>query len=70
MMIQRTCKECSPNKTWEAINRVVILFFMLVNVAFSHAQNVFHGEIVSKNGKVGIANGYILLIHIYIIYLC
>ena len=40
-------------------NRVVILFFMLVNVAFSHAQNVFHGEIVSKNGKVGIANGYI-----------
>lgn len=43
-------------------NRVVILFLMLVNVAFSHAQNVFHGEIVSINGKVGIANGYILLI--------
>lgn len=43
-------------------NRVVILFFMLLNVAFSHAQNVFYGEIVSKNGKVGIANGYILLI--------
>ena len=62
MMIQRTCKKCSPNKTWEATNRVVILFFMLINIAFLHAQNVFHGEIVSKNGKVGIANGYILLI--------
>ena len=61
-MIQRTCKKCSPNKTWEATNRVVILFFMLINITFLHAQNVFHGEIVSKNGKVGIANGYILLI--------
>ena len=45
------------------INRTIILLIALANFAFAHGQNVFHGDIVSMNGKVGIANGYVLLIH-------
>ena len=44
------------------INRTIILLIALANFAFAHGQNVFHGDIVSMNGKVGIANGYVLLI--------
>lgn len=44
------------------INRSIILLIALANFAFAYAQNVFHGDIVSMNGKVGIANGYVLLI--------
>lgn len=44
------------------LNRTIILLIALANFAFAHAQNVFHGDIVSMNGKVGIANGYVLLI--------
>ena len=44
------------------INRTIILLIALANFAFAHGQNIFHGDIVSMNGKVGIANGYVLLI--------
>lgn len=45
------------------IRRYIIFLLMLVSMSFSDAQNVFHGEIVSKKEGVGIANGIVLLIH-------
>jgi len=33
-----------------------IPFIALMNIAFTFAQNVFHGELVSKKDGIGIAN--------------
>ncbi len=55
--------KCSGTCLMSYIKRaIIILMVAFGKLLFSHAQNVFYGEILSKTEESGIANVYVLLI--------